>query len=199
MIISNGGGGPQADARVDTNNRLHVVSLSEGFNIEAALLGDNFNINSGNITLTSDSKSAVFYFKNSSDKNFIIEDILVILGTSTGGSGDLNVEVLQNPSTGTIIDNALSAETVANRHFGLTANTLDAIVYKGIEGDTFTNGTLFADTTRTQPGVIEFDADVVILSKGASVGVNITPQTGNTNKNVKVAIVGYLIDEGDKA
>ena len=197
MIINNGGGGPQADAKVDVNNRLHTLALSEGFNIEAALLGNNFNINSGDITLTSDSKSAVFYFKNLEAKIFIIEDILVILGTSTGGSGDLSVEVLQNPTTGTIIDTATPVSTVANRHFGLTAQTLDADLYKGAEGATLTSGPLFSDTTRTGPGVIEFDADVIVLSKGASIGVCVTPQTGNTNKNVKVAIVGSLVDTGN--
>jgi hypothetical protein len=47
MIIENGGGSPQAWAKVDINNRLHTLSVSEGFNIDAALKGVNFNINSG--------------------------------------------------------------------------------------------------------------------------------------------------------
>jgi hypothetical protein len=176
MIIENGGGSPQAWAKVDVNNRLHVLSVSEGFNIEAALLGDNYNINSGVMTLTSGNKSAVFYLKNNEDLKFVIEDILVILGGSTGGSGDLQVDILQNPTTGTIVDNAVSAQTIVNRNFGKTSTSLDASVYKGAEGDTFTNGVLFADTTRTGSGVIEFDADVIILEKGSSLGIEVTPQ-----------------------
>jgi len=194
MIIENGGGAPQAWAKVDVNNRLHVLSVSEGFNIEAALLGDNYNINSGNINLTTANKSAVFYLKNNEDLKFVIEDVLVILGNSTGGSGDLQVDILQNPTTGTIVDNAVLAQTVVNRNFGKTSTSLDADVYKGVEGDTFTNGTLFADTTRTGAGVIEFDADVIILEKGSSLGIEVTPQSGNTSMSVKIAVVGYLID-----
>lgn len=194
MIIENGGGSPQAWAKVDVNNRLHVLSVSEGFNIEAALLGDNYNINSGTITLTSANKTAVFYMKNLEDKPFVIEDILVINGVSTGGSGDLGVDILQNPTTGTIIDNAVDVQTVVNRNFGKTSTSLDADVYRGIEGDTLTNGVLFADTTRTGAGVVEFDADVIVLPKGASLGIEITPQAGNTSMTSKIAVVGYLVD-----
>ena len=194
MIIENGGGAPQAWAKVDTNNRLHVLSVSEGFNIEAALKGDNFNINSGTLTLTSANKSAVFYFKNNETKKFVIEDVLVITGSSTGGTGDLAINLIQNPTTGTIIDNATAVTTVANRNFGMTSSTLAADVYKGAEGYTFTNGTVFADTTRNATGVVEFDADVMVLPRGSSVGVEVTPQPSNTSMAVKVAIVGYLID-----
>jgi hypothetical protein len=194
MIIENGGGAPQAWAKVDTNNRLHVLSVSEGFNIEAALLGDNFNINSGTVNLTSSNKSAVFHFRNNETKPFVIEAVLAIIGSSTGGSGDFEVEIIQNPTTGTIVDNALAAQTVVNRNFGKTSSTLDADVYKGAEGYTATNGELFADTTRTGAGVIEFDADVMVLPKGSSMGICVTPQTGNTSMNVKIAVVGYLID-----
>jgi hypothetical protein len=196
MIISNGGGGPLANAKVDTNNRLHVLSVSEGFNIEAALLGDNFNINSGVVNLTSSNKSAIAYFRNNDDKPFVIEDVLVVHGASLGGSGDLTVEILQNPSAGTIVTNAVPANTIANRNFGKTSKTLNADVYVGVEGDTLTSGSIFADTSRTAPGVIEFDADVVVLEKGSSIGVCFTPQAGNSLTQVRVAIVGYLIDTG---
>lgn len=194
MMVENGGGGHQAYAKVDVNNRLHVLSVSEGFNIEAAILGDNFNINSGTITLTSANKSGVFYFKNLEAKPFVIEDVLVITGASTGGSGDMQVDILQNPTTGTVIDNAVAAQTIANRNFGKTSSTLSADVFKGAEASTFTNGILFADTTRTSASVIEFDADVMILPKGSSLGVEVTPPAGNTSMMVKIAVVGYLID-----
>jgi hypothetical protein len=194
MIIENGGGAPQAWAKVDVNNRLHTLSVSEGFNIDAALKGVNFNINSGSVSLTSANKSAVFYFKNNEIRKFIIEDIIVITGSSTGGTGDLSIDIIQNPTTGTIIDNEVAASTVANRNFGLTSSTLSADVFRGVEGDTFTNGTMFADTTRGSTGVVEFDADVLVLPRGSSIGVEVTPQPSNTSMSVKVAVVGYLVD-----
>jgi hypothetical protein len=71
---------------------------------------------------------------------------------------------------------------------------LSADVFRGVEGDTFTNGTIFADTTRGNTGVVEFDADVLVLPRGSSIGVEVTPQPSNTSMSVKVAVVGYLVD-----
>lgn len=188
------GSGNGYKAKVDSNKRLQVKSISEGFNVEAALLGDNYNINSGSVTLTSANESAVFYFKSNETKTFIIEEIIVILGTSTGGSGDIVIDVIKNPMNGTIISTATAVTTNENRNFA-SSKEIDADVYKGTEGATFTDGDLFADTTRTGSSVINLDADVIVLEKDNSIGVNITPQTGNTNMDIKVALVGFLFDQ----
>jgi hypothetical protein len=193
MVTILDGTGSGNEAAVDKNNRLQVLAISEGYSIEAAIQGENYNLNTGSISLTSSNKSAVFYLKNNEDKAFIIEDIIVILGASTGGTGDLVVDVVRNPSTGTIISNAVDVDIVANRNFG-SNRPLTADSYKGVEGDTITDGSDFADTTRSSAGtVIHFDSDVIILPKGSSIGINITPQASNTSMNVKIAIVGYLV------
>ena len=186
------GTGKGFEAKVDKNGRIHTLSVSEGFNVESAIIGKNYNLNTGSISLTSANESAVAYIKNNEDENFIIEKILVILGESTGGTGDLVVELIRNPSTGTIIDNATNFSIEGNRNFG-SVREFDSLTYKGLEGYTLTNGTLFADTTRSSAGtVVAFDSDVIILPKGASICVNITPQTSNTSMSVKVAIIGFL-------
>lgn len=186
------GTGKGFEVKVDSNNRMHVLSVSEGFNVESAIEGKNYNLNTGSVVLTTSSKSAVAYLKNNEEQNFIIKEILVILGASTGGTGDLVVELIRNPTTGTIIDNATDFDIKGNRNFG-SVRDLDGLTYKGLEGYTLTNGELFADTTRTSAGtVVTFDSDVIILPKGSSIGVDITPQTSNTSMNVKVAIVGFL-------
>lgn len=188
------GTGQGFEAKVDKNNRLQVLAISEGYSIEAAIIGENYNLNTGAITLTSANESAVAYVKNNEEKPFIIEDVIVILGASTGGSGNLEIELIQNPTTGTIVDNATDFSVKANRNFG-SSRPFDGNCYKGLEGYTLTNGNLFADTTRTSGGtVIHFDADVIVLPKGASIGVNVTPQSGNTSMSVKVAIVGYIFE-----
>jgi len=187
------GTGTGKKAKVDENNRLHTFSIVEDLSIEAAKNGRNYNINTGAISLTSANESAVMYLKNNEDFDFAIEDIIVILGTSTGGTGDLTVEIVKNPTTGTIVSGASVADVISNRNFG-SSRELTADVYKGAEGNTITNGSAFADTTRSSAGtVIHFDADVEILPKGTSIGVNITPQPSNTSMSVKVAIIGYLI------
>ena len=191
MIIEDGTGTGNK-AKVDSHGRVRALSVSEPLSVDAAVNGKNYNINSGMINLTSGSESAVAYFKNKETDSFVIEEILVILGTSTGGSGDLEVKLIKNPSSGTIVSNAVAGDNVSNRNFGSTTE-LKADFYKGVEGDTLTDGTAFADTIRTQPSAISFDADVIILPESASIGVMVTPQSGNTSMDCTVAIIGYVL------
>ena len=193
MSIIEDGKGQGRNAEVDKNNRLQVKSVSEGFNVEAAILGDNYNINTGAITLTSADNSAVFYLKNTNEELFIITEVIVILGTSTGGSGDTVVKIIKNPTTGTIISTATDADNVENRNFG-SSKLFGGHVFKGVEGDDFTNGSEFANTTRSTNAVINFDADVMVLPKDSTVGVEVEPATGNTSQVVKVAVVGFLFE-----
>lgn len=192
VTIKNGANGSIAE--VDSTGRLQTFSISEGLNIEAARIGENYNINTGAITLTSSTESAVLYMKNNEEKNFIIEDVIVILGASTGGTGDLQVDLIRNPTTGTIVSNAVDVDIVANRNFGSNRELLKD-TFKGAEGYTLTNGDDFASTTRSLGStVIHFDGDVMVIPKGSSIGVNVTPQASNTSMVVKVAIIGYLFD-----
>ena len=191
LIIESADSGNKA--KVDGKGRLKTFAISEGYSIEAAELGESFNLNTGTVNLTSANKSSVAYFKNNEDKDFIIESVIIIFGASAGGSGDHAVEIIKNPSSGTIIDNAVEAETKSNRNFG-SARSLIADFYKGAEGDTGNTGETFANTTRSSAATapIEFDADVIVLPKNSSLSVNFTPATGNTSMNVKVAIIGFL-------
>lgn len=187
------GTGKSYFAGVDTNGRLQVKSISEGFNVDAAINGENYNINTGRFNLTSDSKSSILYLKNNEDKDFIIQEILVIVGESTGGSGDFKIDIIKNPTAGTIVSSATDADIVENRNFG-SARQLIADVYKGAEGRTITDGSVFAESLRSAATAVSFDADVIILEKSNSIGVEITPQSGNTSTTVSVAVVGFLFN-----
>lgn len=190
QILDGTGTGKRAE--VDNKNRLKTFSISEELSVDAAKNGENYNINTGSISLTTANESAVLYVKNNEDKDFIIEDVIVILGASTGGTGDLTIELVRNPTTGTIISGATDVDVVGNRNFG-SSRALIADVFKGAEGNTLTNGDLFSDTTRSSAStVVHFDANVILLPKGTSIGVNITPQTSNSAMDVKIAVVGYL-------
>ena len=194
LIIESADNGNKA--KVDAKGRLKTFSISEGYSIEAAELGESFNINTGSVSLTSATESSIAYFKNNEDKDFIIESIIIIFGSSTGGSGDHAVEIIKNPTAGTIISNAVAGDTVSNRNFG-SAKSLIADFYKGVEGDTGNGGEVFASTTRSSASSapIELDADVIVIPKNSSLSVNFTPATGNTSMSVKVAIVGFLFAE----
>ena len=102
--------------------------------------------------------------------------------------------MVRNPNTGTIISGATDVDIVSNRNFG-SNRELVKDTFKGAEGTTLTNGDDFASTTRSSGStVIHFDGDVIVLPKGTSLGVNVTPQASNTSMVVKVAIIGYLFD-----
>ncbi|MDO3651309.1 hypothetical protein [Nocardia mangyaensis] len=182
------GTGTGKNAKVDTDNRLHVDSVSRTTFQQSVIKGNGYNINTGTITLTSDSESAIFYFKYTGDRAIIIKEILVIAGSTTGGSGDATIKVIKNPTTGTIVSTATDVDTSINRDFS-SSKVIDGDIYKGTEAATMTNGSTFAVTTRSAfTAPITFDAESIILRKSNSIGVKFTPPTGNTSQVVTVAI-----------
>jgi|DEB0MinimDraft_6_1074348.scaffolds.fasta_scaffold20292_3 hypothetical protein len=192
MIITDGSGGGY-QAQVDSNNRVHVESVGRDLLAEAAIKGDAFNFNTGTITLTSASESAVGYLGYEGDDPFVITEILFILGTTTGGSGDGTAKIISNPTGGTIVSGAVDIDTKANRNFA-SSKSVDGVTYKGAEGNTLTGGSEFANTTRSSFGtVISFDAAPIVLKKGNSLGVTWTPPTGNTSQSIKIAATGYIL------
>lgn len=191
MIIKDGAGGGYG-ALVDKNNRLHTESVAREVLTEAVFQGDGYNFNTGEMTLTSANESAVGYFNYTGDSPFVITEIIFIVGSTAGGSGQGEAKIYRNPTGGTIVDNAVPIDVSANRDFS-SSKTIDGLIYKGAEGYTTTGGTIFADSTRTSFGaVITFDAAPVILRKGNSLSVSWTPPAGNTSQTVKIAATGYM-------
>lgn len=186
------GSGANYGAKVDLNNRLHTEAVNRGVLTEAVFKGEAFNFNTGAITLTSANESAIGYFKYNGADPFVITEILLIAGTTTGGSGDGTLKILRNPTSGTIITGAVPVEIAANRDFS-SSLTVDGDTFKGAEGNTLTGGSTFAETTRSSFGtVISIDAAEIILRKGNSLGVTWTPPSGNTSQVVKIAATGYI-------
>lgn len=187
------GSGTGYRAKVDKRKRLHTDSVTFGRSELEVEEGNGYNINTGIVNLTSANKSAVLYFKNSEDDPVVITSLFYLFGDSNVSSGEILVDVLRNPSTGTIVSNAVDAEMAGvNRNFGSTKN-LSADIYKGVEGDTFTNGdkvieSLFADS----PGRYTLNVGDIVLTKGSSIGFNITPPSGNTSMNVEFAFSCFL-------
>ena len=175
-------------AKVDSTFRLHTDAVSRSEREQAVLLGNCFNISTGPVTLTSANASAVFYMCYEGEVPFVIEEILVILGGTTGGAGDALIEILKNPSTGTIVSNAVAVNTNTNRDFS-SSNVLSGSFYKGTEADTITNGDTFAKTTRNSFGtVVAFDGAPIVLRKGNSIAIKYTPPAGNTSQTCTVAM-----------
>jgi len=190
-MIINDGAGTGAQARVDSLKRLHTDAKSTSILEYSALKGDAYNFNTGSMTLTTAGESAVGYFQYLDDAPFVIEEILFIIGATTGGSGDGTAKIYRNPTGGTIVSGAVPIEVAANRDFSSSKQPV-ANMYKGAEGNTIIGGTVFASTSRSSFGtVITFDGGPIVLRKGNTLAVSWTPPTGNTSQTVKVAATGF--------
>jgi hypothetical protein len=192
MKIESGTGNGKL-VKVDDQNRMYVDSITFNRSEEEVERGNGYNINTGVITLTTANKSAVLYLKNNEDSPLVITSLFYMWGTSTGGSGDVLVTVLRNPTTGTIVSGASAAEMAGvNRNFG-SNKTLDADVYKGAEGNTFTNGDKVIESILDQTArrTVLSVGDIVI-PKGSSLGIDMTPATGNTSVDVEFAISCFI-------
>ena len=187
------GGGKGYSAEVDSENRLRVFSIAEPEVFNASSLGNSYNFNTGVINLTSASKSAVFYIKNNGDSDLIITQLFYLIGNSTAGTGDVLVTVLRNPTTGTIISNAVAMEMDGvNRNFGSSKNlTTDS--YKGAEASTFTNGDKIIESIIDQsPTRVSVEVGGLVVPRGTSIGIDITPATSNSSLDVEFAASVYI-------
>jgi hypothetical protein len=182
-------------ALVTPEGRLRTYSVSETIVENAAEDGNSYNVNTGTINLTSANESGVLYLKNNGINDLHIASIGFLLGNSTGGTGDLEVKVYKNSTAGTLISGATDVDILENKNGG-SSNTLTVDCYKGAEGSTITDGaswytSLLAGSAR--PYVIS--TGTIVIPKGGSVSVSITPQASNTSMNVQVflSLIEYTL------
>ena len=180
----------QNAAEVSDLFRLKTESVTQDEGKLAASLGHAYNLNTGNITLTNATKTPVMFLKNTGDVDLLVDKIFFILGSSTGGSGNLFIEVVRNPLAGTIVTNAVAVSMNSNRNFG-SNNTIAANAYKGATGNTMTDGTDSLGTIATASNTIVVDAGSTILKKGSSIGINFTAPVGNTSMIAQFALSIY--------
>ena len=194
-IIQDGTGKSYA-AKVDIDGRLHVDSIGTDRESYSSQSGTSFNLNTGRITLTNAATvNAVMYVKNNEDFPLVLTNLFYPTGASTGGSGNIFVSLIRNPTAGTIVSGATAGDINVNRNFG-SSRALNVTFYKGATGTTFTDGTVALESilaTATQR--IAVSAGAITLPKGASVGINFTTPTGNTSMIVEFAIACYLETE----
>jgi hypothetical protein len=195
QIIDGTGSGQKV--KVDAQNRLHTHSVTEGLVEHASANGNSYNVNTGTITLTSATESSLLYLKNNSDFDIHIASIGYLMGNSTGGTGDINITVLRNPSLGTVVSDASIVAINKNKNVG-SSKDLTADIFKGGEGKTITDGdplyySLVAGSAR---GYV-IATGTIVVPKGGSIGVKLTPQTGNTSMGVQVfmSVTEYKIDK----
>jgi len=188
-VVIHDGTGDGKSARVDANKRISALAVSQALSQAAAQEGDTYNLNTGTISLTTALKSAVAYFENQSTKILVIPTIGFLLGNSTGGAGDLNLEVILNPRSGTIVTNAVPVDIFKNKNAGSskTFTILELKRFKGVEGDTITDGTpWFATLLPGAARLHTINTGDIVLPPGGSLGINITPQAANTAMDLQI-------------
>jgi hypothetical protein len=179
MFIEDGTG-KGYNAKVNKRNQILAETVSSTIVEDASSNGNSYNINTGTITLTSDSKSAVLYLKNNGANDIVIAQIGYLFGNSAGGSGDASAEVIKNPTTGTLISSASDVAINTNKNFG-SSNTITVDAYKGSEGDAITDGEVAYYSLFKAIGGYTINTGSIVIPKGTSIGVNIIPQSGNTS------------------
>jgi len=188
------GTGTKTKLRITGANRALVQAVTITEEDDAIIRGEGYQIASGTVSFTGATTTGVLYIKNNDDRDFVLDRCVLILGSAVGASSDQDwtFTVLRNPSAGTTITNQLNAG-VSNSNHG-SNNTPNAISYRGVEGDTITDGGGAA-----QP--IKQSIDRIILPlgrrlpKGTSIGFRITPPTGVTSTKALVVTHWWYDDD----
>lgn len=198
VVIKNAGTGDIA--KVSNQGRLQTTSITEDIKDHASDTGiaQKYNINTGDITLTNATETSLLYVKNTSTAgDLVITAFIYNLGNSTGGSGDVKIDIIRNPTAGDIVTNAnnvaVGPGVSANQNFG-SANTLTGSFFKGASGETaFTDGAVSISTRSASfTGRLAIALGSVVIPAGSSIGINYTPPTGNTSQIVQIAAACYM-------
>lgn len=189
MSMIQDGTGSGALARVSTTKRLFTNAVTETQTLHSVEKGDGYNINTGVISLTGTSDSAVMYLKNNETRDLVVDAIAVGLGAGTQ-SDPCKITIIRNPTTGTLIDGASAVDMNANRNFG-SSKSLTVDVYKGADGNTLTDGADFGILFANQNSRLFADLGIII-PKGNSIGVKIDPNLTTGSINIYAALIVHL-------
>lgn len=194
MIIEDGTGNGYKTL-VNERKQLYVRAVSETVIEHAVELGQAYNINTGNITLTGTVDVPVLYFKNR-DSSFGGQDYelnSIAVGFGTGSLiNPTQITIVRDPSAGTIITNATNVDIIQNRNLGSSKEAaVDA--YKGALGDTMTGGSNIAHFYQTSNGRLYASVNFSI-PKGSTIGIKINPNLASGEMLCYVALIGHFRD-----
>ena len=194
MTIIKDGAGSGDVAEVDSTNRLRTRNVSDSSVEEAFKDGRAFIFSSLPVTLTSDCISYIMFLQNDCTR-----DMFAFLQlTDFGQSVDCMCAVLTSDyqssfilcPTGNIV-NCGAVGFIANLNLG-SGLSATAVGRRGAEGTTacgFANTGFF-----TGPGRLEVP-NLLVIPKGKSFAVAVTPPTGNVSMRAQVTVKFYFIEE----
>lgn len=175
-------------AGVDSKNRLITSTINETTFQHAAEQGDAFFLGTPSITLTNSASSAIFFIENNEDQPLVIGEFFITADATTGGTPNMfRVSWFKNP---TDISGTLSSSL--NQNFG-SSNELDATIKFGAQGAGVSGGTLVATLSFPIGQFNRLEANLV-LEKGSSFAITVTPPAGNTSMPVIFGARSILFD-----
>jgi len=189
-----GGNNPRNAVHVDDEGKIQARAVSISEQSSKSLSGDTYNINTGELILTNDTRTPLFTIKNvGEEKPMVITRFFVTFLPSSGGSGSVHASVESSVSGGTL----LAEETSPLMNFNFGSSKVPAAELRiGATGLTATGGILsleFLFTGDNQRHLISFDA--IILPRGASATFFLTAPPGNTSMIVEAGANIYI--DGD--
>ena len=192
-ITLSDGKGSGVSAQVDDQNRLRTHAVTEPESLHASEEGLAFNLNTGLVSLSGD--TALLYYKNTGEKDFVVEAIAIGSFEGVTHSDDPYLELIRNPTGGTLISEANTSGVLnQNRNFG-SSNALNGLFYgAAASGKTVTGGDTIAILQATA-GSRSFYAIDFVLPKGSSMAVNVKLNASSGSANWYGAIIGFEKDD----
>ena len=185
-IIADGEGSGNS-AGVTVNKRLKTTGIDLSLTEAATESGDTYNINTGEITLTSDTESGIIYLKNNEDTNLIIDNLVVNIKDYTGTDGQPEIKIYRNPTAGTLITEETASE-ISNRNFG-SNKLLAANYYQGGDSKTISGEDNSFPVYLSSTAAVTFHAftTLSVLPRGASIAISYKAPSGVTSMKIIVA------------
>lgn len=188
MIIKDGTG-KGYEAKVGSDNRLHTYAVTESEILEAAEHGNAYNLNTGWINGVA-SDSALMYFYNGEESNYIVEAIAIGSQSGITHSNNPYLILYSNPTGGDIISDASAAAMSANRNFGSSRTLAESKIYKGKNGGTVTGGNEVG-YFQLSGGSRAFFSLNFVMPKGSSLGVKLIANVSSGSAAYYAALIGY--------
>jgi len=185
MVLIDDGKGRGFKAEVDSSNQLKVFSVTESELIDRIEAAKGYSISSGILDLTNTSANGILYFKSNESNDVFVNGLHVQIGESAGATDALLIELIRNPSTGTLISDA-NTVTPVNFNFGSSDTLSGDSFLASAAAKTVTDGTVITRFLVPELGEYDVPFPLIILQKGNAVAVRITPATGNTSVDINV-------------
>jgi len=169
-------------AGVDSIGRLKTRSTTYTSSLDASIAGDHYDVSAPAFpSFTNAAETPLVYLKNDEKEqiSWAITSVSVTAAASIGGNiNSWSIRFLLNPKAGTIISGGTDG-VVTQMNIGKTV-ALQSVCKIGATGQTLTGESAsILKLLPSTPNEVNIPDDAVIIPSGGSIGMMVTPPTGN--------------------